>query len=94
VKFRGRPVLGAVSGLLFGLFVAVDLQQFGVRPLDSVSLFVLPAIGLVLGLLLAWWAPFARKPKPTPGPPPITKKAPEAEPDAEVTLTSEPPASP
>ena len=87
-------MLGAVSGLLFGLFVAIDLQQFGIRPLDSLSLFGLPAIGLVLGLLLAWWAPFARKPKPTPGPAPITKAAPKAEPDSEATLTSEPPASP
>ncbi len=60
MKFRGRPVLGAISGLLFGLFVAIDLQQFSIRPLDTLSLFGLPAIGLVVGLALAWWAPIRR----------------------------------
>lgn len=55
---KGRPVLGVISGLFFGLFVAVLLQQFGIRPLDSLSLFGLPAVGLVAGLLLARTAPF------------------------------------
>ena len=59
-KPRGRPVLGAIAGLLFGLFVAFDLQQFGVRPLDNLSLFGLPIAGLVLGLVLAFTAPFKR----------------------------------
>ena len=58
---KGRPVLGAIAGLFFGLFVAVDLQQFSVRPLDSLSLFGLPALGLVVGILFAAWAPFGRK---------------------------------
>lgn len=61
MRRRGRPVLGAISGLLFGLFVAVDLQQFGIRPLDTVSFYGLPAIGIVLGIVLALWAPFGRK---------------------------------
>lgn len=61
MKARGRPVLGAISGLLFGFFVAVDLQQFAVRPLDNVSFFGLPLVGLLLGIGLATWAPFGRK---------------------------------
>lgn len=58
---KGKPVLGVISGLFFGLFLALTLQQFGVRPLDSLSLFGLPAVGAVLGLVLASWAPFGQK---------------------------------
>lgn len=54
---RGRPVLGLISGLLFGIFVAVDLLLVGVVPLDSVALYIIPAAGLVGGLGLGWWAP-------------------------------------
>ena len=73
---RGRPVLGAISGLFFGLFLALLLQQFGIWPLDNTRFFGLPAVGLVLGLLMAWWAPFGRSAAPAtapaarPGPPP------------------------
>ncbi|MFP5332929.1 MAG: hypothetical protein ACLGHX_11300 [Acidimicrobiia bacterium] len=55
---KGRPVLGVVSGLFLGLFLAVALQQFGIRPLDSLSLFGLPLLGVVVGLLFARFAPF------------------------------------
>jgi hypothetical protein len=54
---RGRPVLGAIAGLFLGIFVAVDLQQFGIRPLDNLSVIGLPLIGLVLGLVVAYFAP-------------------------------------
>jgi len=57
----GRPVLGVVSGLFFGLFLAVMLQQFGVLPLDTLSVVGLPVVGIVLGLILAATAPFGRK---------------------------------
>jgi hypothetical protein len=93
VRFPGRPVLGAVSGLFFGLWVAVDLQQFSIRPLDTMAVFGFPAVGLVLGLLLAWWAPFARrKAKSKPGPAPISRPAPAAEP--EPAQSAEPPSQP
>lgn len=59
---RGRPVLGAISGLLFGAFLAITLQQFSIRPLDNFSVIGLPIIGLLLGLGLAAWAPFGRRP--------------------------------
>lgn len=58
---KGKPVLGVISGLFFGLFVALALQQFGIRPLDSLSLFGFPAVGAILGLVMAGWAPFGPK---------------------------------
>jgi hypothetical protein len=54
---RGRPVLAAISGFFFGLFLGLDLLFFGVVQLDSVLLTLLPIVGLVLGIVLAMWAP-------------------------------------
>lgn len=58
---KGRPVLGVISGALFGLFVALTLQQFGLRPLDTVSLVGFPVAGIVLGLIVAGWAPLGSR---------------------------------
>lgn len=55
---RGRPVLGAISGFLFGLSAAVTLLLYGVVPSSSIWLVLSPFLGMVLGLLMAWWAPF------------------------------------
>ena len=55
---KGKPVLGVVSGLFFGLFLAILLQQFGIRPLDNLSVIGLPVLGMVLGLVMAAVAPF------------------------------------
>lgn len=52
MRRRGRPLLGAFSGLFLGLFLDVDLLIFGVVALDSAVLIVLPAVGLVLGIVL------------------------------------------
>jgi hypothetical protein len=49
---RRRPVLGAISGLFFGLFLAVDLLFLGVIPFDNILVTVLPIAGLVVGLAL------------------------------------------
>lgn len=57
MKRRGRPVLGGLGGFVLGLGVAVLLQQYGVRPLDALSLYGLPLLGVVLGVVLALWAP-------------------------------------
>ncbi len=57
---RGRPILGAVSGLLLGVFVAIDLQQFGVRPFDTTLVVGAPVIGLLVGLAVARLAPLGR----------------------------------
>ncbi len=57
---RGRPILGVVSGFLFGVFLALVLQQFSIRPLDNLSVIGLPILGIVLGLAMAAWAPFGK----------------------------------
>ncbi len=55
---RGRPVVGVIGGLLFGLGLAVFIQQAGLWPLDLISGIALPVIGIALGLVLARRAPF------------------------------------
>ena len=43
-----RSLTAAVLGVIIGLAVAVVLQQQGVRPLDKITVFLLPAaIGLI-----------------------------------------------
>ena len=58
---KGRPVLGAISGLFLGIFLAILLQQFGVRPLDTLSVFGLPVLGMALGLVSAAVAPLGSR---------------------------------
>ena len=48
----GRSIAVAVVGMLFMLFVALDLVLFGVVPVNSVVVTILPLVGLVLGLAL------------------------------------------
>ena len=48
-----RPLSGALLGLVLGLAVAVVLQQLSIWPLDRVTVFLLPAIVGLLGILLA-----------------------------------------
>lgn len=57
---RGRPVLGAISGLFFGLFLALLLFQWKVWPLDALSVYGLPGLFLVVGIVVGLWAPFGR----------------------------------
>jgi hypothetical protein len=54
---RGRPVLGAIAGLLFGLSIGVLLVLFGVARLDTSLLIVLPLLFLVLGVVWGFLAP-------------------------------------
>lgn len=58
---RGRPILGAISGLFFGAFLSLTLMLWGIWPLDRMSVFGLPALFLVIGILLAMLAPLGRK---------------------------------
>lgn len=46
-----RP-LGIVSGLVFGLGLAILLQQYGVTPFTTGSLVLWLVIGLAVGILL------------------------------------------
>jgi hypothetical protein len=55
---RGHPILGGISGFLFGLFLGISLFLWGVVRLDSEWLVILPFVGLILGVVMAWWAPF------------------------------------
>jgi hypothetical protein len=55
---KGRPFLGVFSGFFFGLFGAATLFLFGAIPLDSHWVWILPIVGIVLGLLMATLAPF------------------------------------
>ncbi|HHC08719.1 MAG TPA: hypothetical protein ENK55_08370 [Actinobacteria bacterium] len=57
---RGRPILGVISGFLFGLFAASTAFSFGAIPLASPLVWVLPLLGIALGLVMAAWAPFGR----------------------------------
>lgn len=59
--FRGRPVAGALFGFFFFLFVALDLLFFGVVPLNSAVITILPILGIVAGLVWAKVAPLSRR---------------------------------
>jgi hypothetical protein len=60
---KGRPILGSVAGFMFGLFGGLSLVLYGVVPLHSDLVWILPLVGIVLGLVLAAWAPFGSDPK-------------------------------
>ena len=62
MRRRGRPVLGGISGLFFGLFVALDLFMFEVYASDSPLILALPVLGLIVGVALGLWAPLGRAP--------------------------------
>ncbi len=48
----GRVVLSAILALFLGLFVAADLVLFGVVPLNSIVVTIVPLAALVLGAVL------------------------------------------
>ena len=59
---RGRPVMGAIAGFFFGLFLALILQQFGIRPLsDPITFIGLPVLFLIVGIVLGVTAPFGKR---------------------------------
>lgn len=60
MRFRGRPILGAICGLFFGVFVGFDLIMFKVISSGSPVVLVLPILFLVLGIIGALFPPFGR----------------------------------
>jgi hypothetical protein len=68
--FRGRPVLGGIFGFLCFLFIALDLLFFGIVPLNSAVITILPLLGIVFGLVWAKFAPLGGS-APDRVPPPI-----------------------
>jgi hypothetical protein len=59
-KAQGHPILGTISGLLFGLFLSVTLTVYAGVPLNSVLYMILIPAGLVVGIALGWAGPFRR----------------------------------
>jgi predicted lipid-binding transport protein (Tim44 family) len=55
---KGHAILGGISGFFFGLFLGISLFLFGAVSLDSDLLWILPLVGIVLGLVMAALAPF------------------------------------
>ena len=70
MRFKGRPVMGAIFGFLFFLFIALDLLFFGVIALDSALLTILPLVGIVLGLVWAMLGPLPARGQQPPAAPP------------------------
>jgi hypothetical protein len=57
---KGRPFLGAFSGLIFGIALAGFLLTMGVLATDSILHVVLPIVFLLVGIGMAAAAPFKR----------------------------------
>jgi hypothetical protein len=49
--------MAAIFGFLAGLFLAISLLAFGIIPLESFLVTLLPVVGLVIPFALAMWAP-------------------------------------
>jgi hypothetical protein len=75
---KGRPILGVTTGFLFGLFLGITLFLYGVIPLSSDMLWILPLLGILLGLIMAAWAPFGKSAEPAPHPVPAPAPTPTA----------------
>ena len=60
MKFRGRPILGAFSGLLFGFFGGLALVFAKVITSGNVMVLALPLVFLVVGLVLGLTGPLGR----------------------------------
>ncbi len=61
MKQRRHPIRGAIAGLLFGLFVSLDLVIFGVLASDANLLAVIPVLGLIAGIALGVTTPLRRR---------------------------------
>lgn len=85
-KQRGRPIMAAVFGFFAGLFGAIALLAFGVIPLESIWVTIIPLATLVLAFSLAMWAPIGRAKPPAPATesaPPAPEEAPPPAPEEE-----------
>ena len=61
MKFKGKPVRGAIFGFLTFFFIGLDLLFLGVIPLNSALITILPIVGIVVGLVWAYVAPLKRR---------------------------------
>lgn len=63
---KGHALRGLFGGFFAGLFLAVTLWIYAVIPFASNFMWILPLVGLVVGLALAAWAPFGSAADPEP----------------------------
>ena len=63
---KGHPLWGLFGGFFAGLFLAITLWIYAVIPFASNFMWILPLVGLVIGLALAAWAPFGSTASPEP----------------------------
>lgn len=63
---KGKVFLGIISGFMFGLFLGPTLWLWGVIPFASPLMWILPLVGILLGLIMAAWAPFGKGPEASP----------------------------
>ena len=50
---RKKPVSAAFAGLIFGLFLALALMMWKIRPLDTLSTVILPIVLAILAVVIA-----------------------------------------
>lgn len=55
---RGHALWGMFGGFFAGLFLGITLWIYAVIPFASNLMWILPLVGIVVGLALAAWAPF------------------------------------
>lgn len=61
--------MGAIAGFFFFLFLALDLLFFGVIPLKSPVITIMPILGIIAGLVWAKFAPLGRSSSESAAPP-------------------------
>lgn len=61
---KGYALRGLFGGFFAGLFLAITLWIYAVIPFASDLMWILPLVGLVIGLALAAWAPFGTSAAP------------------------------
>ena len=72
---NGHPIVGGISGLVFGLGAGLALLAFTVVSLSSVVLLIVPIAGLVLGIAWGVWAPLGAASRRLPAAPPDPEPA-------------------
>ena len=62
LSLLGKPVFGAIGGLLLGVFLVADLMLWKVSYPTTVLVIALPLGGVVAGLLIGLWGPIGGAP--------------------------------
>ena len=69
--FRGHPIMGAIAGFFLFFFLGLDLLFFGVIPLKSAVITIMPILGIIVGLGWAKFAPLGGRSSEAAAPPPV-----------------------